>query len=71
MVMSTIPLRKSYPTVETLQRELSALVALRQELRTRGEGDEALEQNRLDIARCQWQLSYALIERYLPQKHAA
>jgi hypothetical protein len=71
MVMSTIPLRKSQATVETLQRELSALVALRQELRTRGEAGEVLEQNRVEIARCQWQLSYALIERYLPQRRAA
>lgn len=69
--MSTIQLRKSQPTVETLQRDLSALVALRQDLRTRGESDEILEQNRLEIASCQWQLSYALIERYLPAQSRA
>jgi hypothetical protein len=69
--MSAIQLRKSQPTVETLQRNLSALVALRQDLRARGESDEILEHNRLEIARCQWQLSYALIERYLPAQSRA
>ena len=69
--MSAIQLRKSQPTVETLQRDLSALVALRQDLRARGESNEVLEQNRLEIARCQWQLSYALIERHLPAQSRA
>jgi len=69
--MNAISLRKSEPTVEKLQHDLSALVALRQDIRARGESDEVLEQNRLEIARCQWQLSYALIERYLRQSRAA
>lgn len=71
MVMSAIPLRTHEPTVEALKRDISTLVALRQELRARGESEEILEQNRREIASCQWRLSYALIERYLPQKRAA
>ena len=31
-----------------------------------GASEIALEQNRMQIAGAQWELSYALIERYLP-----
>ena len=69
--MNAIPLRTSESRVETLQCELSTLVARRQELRAQGGSHELLEQNRLEIALCQWELSYALIERYLPQERRA
>ncbi len=38
----------------------------RQNLRQRGAGAAALERNRVALARAQWQLSHALIERYRP-----
>ena len=43
----------------------------RQDLRASDAGSVALEQNRVAIARAQWELSYALIERYLPKPAAA
>jgi hypothetical protein len=38
----------------------------RQQLRREGAPAEELERNRLAIVQCQWELSQALIERYLP-----
>ena len=52
--------------VETLTELHTALVRERQELRSHGAALEALEQNRLAIVHCQWEISRALIERYLP-----
>jgi hypothetical protein len=51
--------------VEALQREISSLCAERQRLRATGAPDRELEQNRLAIARLQWQLSHALIDRHM------
>jgi hypothetical protein len=55
-------------SVEALCERHDELVRQRQELRGAGAGDISLETNRLQIARCQFELSYALIERYLPQR---
>jgi hypothetical protein len=44
----------------------STLVRERQLLRSDGATETELEQNRLAIVTCQWALSRALIERYLP-----
>ena len=52
-------------SVELLRERISCLCLERQSLRARGAGVVALERNRVQIARAQWQLSYALIERYL------
>ncbi|HET7855014.1 MAG TPA: hypothetical protein VFL41_01010 [Gaiellaceae bacterium] len=54
-------------SVETLLERIQFLASERQSLRTREANEAALERNRVQIARAQWQLSYALIERYLPQ----
>ena len=51
--------------METLTELHAALVRERQTLRADGGTGDALEQNRLAIVRCQWELSRALIERYL------
>lgn len=50
---------------EQLQLELSSLALERQRLREVGGGRELLETNRLEIGRCQYELSRALIGRHL------
>lgn len=54
------------PTVEALLEEISNLTSERQLLRDRGVEARKLERNRVKLARAQWELSHALIERYLP-----
>lgn len=58
-------------TVEELTVRIADLAAERQTLRTSGVGEAVLERNRIKLARAQWQLSYALIERHLPVAQAA
>jgi hypothetical protein len=80
MTMSTV-LRPATPsrfrrgrtqhTVEALLEEISSLTAERQRLRERGADGMRLERNRVKLARAQWELSHALIERYLPASQAA
>jgi hypothetical protein len=50
--------------------EISGLTAERQRLREQGVNGDRLERNRVKLVRAQWELSYALIERYLPQAHS-
>jgi len=54
--------------VEALLDEIGGLTAERQRLRECGADAGRLERNRVKLARAQWQLSHALIERY---HHAA
>jgi hypothetical protein len=56
----------SRPTVEALMEQISDLTAERQRLRDHDAGSARLERNRVKLARAQWELSHALIERYLP-----
>ncbi len=58
-------------SVEELEARIGTLVARRQSLRECGADRDALERNRQQLVRCQWQLSFALIERHLPQAEAA
>lgn len=51
-------------SVETLQRELEALVLERQQLRRSGAPPSELEENRRAIIRSQYDYSLALIARY-------
>ena len=59
---------RTHDTVEALLEEISGLTAERQRLRERGAESARLERNRVKLARAQWKLSHALIERY---HHAA
>jgi hypothetical protein len=59
------------PTVEALLDEIGALTAERQRLRERDADTAKLERNRVKLARAQWELSHALIERHLPASEAA
>ena len=61
------PDRTDIRSVEDLQRSLDGLSAERQRLRSASAEPETLELNRREIMATQWELSYALIARYLPQ----
>ncbi|HVD50090.1 MAG TPA: hypothetical protein VNB50_08750 [Gaiellaceae bacterium] len=54
--------------VELLTMRIAELVGERQELRDRGARHGALERNRVQLARAQWELGHALIERHLPER---
>jgi hypothetical protein len=54
-------------TVEELLGQIGALTAERQRLRENGIHDARLERNRIKLARAQWQLSHALIDRHKPE----
>jgi len=65
--MSATPLRPRVPkrlTVEALCQRHNELVFERQALRSSGAAAAALEQNRLKIVQCQWELAHALIDRH-------
>ena len=53
-------------SVEALVHRIGELVAERQELRVASAPPAAIERNRVQIARAQWELAHALIDRYLP-----
>ena len=57
-------------SVEALALLIAELVAERQDLRGAGAPRAAIERNRLQIARSQWELAHALIERHLPAEFA-
>jgi hypothetical protein len=60
--------RASKRSVELLEQRIAGLASDRQTLRERGASDSSLERNRIKLARAQWELSHALIERH---HHAA
>jgi hypothetical protein len=55
--------RRNPLPVEALQEILGGLLRERELLRSSG-AKRALERNRREIVRMQWELSYALFERY-------
>jgi hypothetical protein len=70
-LVSTRQVRAERRDPETLVQLHAALVFERQQLRLGGAAINELERNRLAIVQCQWELSQALIERYLPPAAAA
>jgi hypothetical protein len=52
-------------SAEELIARLERLVAERQELRSHAASASALERNRLQIARTQWELSHVLIDQHV------
>jgi len=54
-----------------LTARITALVAERQDLRVSAAPPAAIERNRRQLARAQWELSHALIERHLPAAQSA
>ena len=66
LVSSRVLLGRRQLDLETLTQLHTALVDERQQLRRQGAPAKELERNRLAIVQCQWELSRALIERYLP-----
>jgi hypothetical protein len=65
-----LPRRTGRRTVEELNASISRVIVERQYLRGNGERKTALEQNRLELVRLQWELSYGLIERHTPTRVA-
>jgi hypothetical protein len=52
--------------IDSLERTIASLVALRQRLRSEGAPAPDLEHNRREIVACQQELSAALIATYAP-----
>jgi hypothetical protein len=58
-------------SVECLLERIDELSRERQDLRLLNADQATLERNRLEIVDAQWELSRALIRRYLPEQLAA
>jgi hypothetical protein len=56
--------------VEALALRIAELVVERQELRRTNASVAEIERNRIQIARLQWELAHALIDRYMAAEPA-
>jgi len=63
--------RRTRASADELAARIAILVRERQRLRERGACEASLERNRLQLARAQWELGHALIERNLPAQPTA
>jgi hypothetical protein len=59
--------RRAAESVEALTLRISARVGERQQLRERDANETSIERNRVQLARAQWELAHALIDRHLPE----
>ena len=58
------------PSVESLAARIAELVAERQALRESGSPPAAIERNRVQLVRAQWELAHALIDEHLAEAPA-
>ena len=65
-VLSRFKRASKRASVEALMQEIGDLTTERQRLRDLSAAPSKLERNRIKLARKQWELSHALIQRYLP-----
>jgi hypothetical protein len=63
--------RRTATSVEALTLRVAELVSERQQLREHGASETALEKNRIELVRAQWELGHALIDRHLPAAQPA
>jgi len=56
---------RNRPPVDVLAARIADLVLERQELRAAGSPAAAIERNRVQLARAQWELAHALIDEHL------
>jgi hypothetical protein len=57
-------------SVESLADLIADLVVERQQLRAAGSPTAAIERNRIQLARAQWELAHALIDEHLAETTA-
>jgi len=62
---------RNLPSVDVLAARIADLVTERQELRQVGSPRAAIERNRVQLARAQWELAHALIDEHLAEATAA
>jgi hypothetical protein len=65
--MSSFQAHSEIGRVEELEERIFRLQVERQRLRASDAQRADIEHNRLEIVRSHWELSHALIERYLPE----
>jgi hypothetical protein len=58
------------PSVDVLADRIADLVLERQELRASSSAPAAIERNRVQLARAQWELAHALIDEHLSETPA-
>jgi hypothetical protein len=58
---------RNRPTAGVLSARIAELIAERQELRAAGSSPAAIERNRVQLARAQWELAHALIDEHLSE----
>jgi len=61
---------RSRHSVDVLAARIADLVTERQELRAAGSPAAAIERNRVQLARAQWELAHALIDEHLSRTPA-
>jgi len=62
---------RNRPSVDVLAAQIADLVLERQELRAADSPAAAIERNRVQLARAQWELAHALIDEHLAEATAA
>jgi hypothetical protein len=61
---------RNRPSAEVLAARIADLVYERQTLREAGSPSAAIERNRVQLARAQWELAHALIDQHLSETPA-